>query len=273
MRRLLETSLVVLALCCSCSDVPSGIIGHEDMAQLMADVHTGESVVEMNRRQYPTDSTKKAFRDAIYARHGYDEAKVDSSIAWYGRNISHYMEVYDRTIEILEHRLIESGNRIAAEAAMSMSGDSVDVWSAPRYFSITDKSPSQTLTFNYGRDPNWERGDMYTWRAKFFNNPEDGSSWVVVAEYADGSIEYISQNVGGDGWKEINMLTDSLNDATRIYGYLSTPSRRGTALGIDSIEMVRKRVDKERYNRRYAVKKLRHVFEPTDISKDSIETK
>lgn len=273
MRRLLETSVAVIFLCCSCSDVPSGIIGHEEMAQLMADIHTGESVVEMNRRQYPTDSTKKAFRDAVYARHGVDEATVDSSIAWYGRNISHYMEVYDRTIEILEHRLIETGNRIAAEAAMSMSGDSVDVWSAPRYFSVTDRTPSQTLTFNFGRDPNWERGDTYTWRAKFLNNPEDGSSWGVVTEYADGTVEYVVQKAGGDGWKEITMLTDSMLDATRIYGYLETPARRGTTLSIDSIEMVRKRVDKERYNRRYTLKRLRRVLPEVDIKSDSIGTK
>ena len=261
--------IAVALLACACSKVPRGIIEPEDMAQLLADFHTGESVVELNRRDYASDSLKQAFKQSIYMRHGVTSEQVDSSFAWYGRNITYYMDVYDRTIEILEHRLIETGNRIAAEAALSVAGDSVDVWSGPRYVAITDRLPSKTMTFSFGRDENWERGDIYTWRAKFFNNME-GSRWSIVAEYADGTLEYITQPVAGDGWKEISLNSDSLLDATRFYGFLEGVNRGGTAMTIDSIEIVRKRVDRVRYHRRNAIRRFVKALPSVEIAADSI---
>lgn len=269
MRKCLEILLVALAAV-SCSKTPSGIIEPEEMAQLMADIHTGEAVVDMNRRDYPTDSARQAFKQSVYARHGFTSAQVDSSFVWYGRNISYYMEVYDRTIEILEHRLIETGNRIAAEAALSVAGDSVDVWSAPKFISVGDRVPSKAVTFRFGRDENWERGDMYTWRAKVFNNSDDASSWTMVAEYADGTVEFLDQNMTGDGWKEMTLITDSTLDLTRIYGAIEAVNRPGTSLRFDSIEMVRKRVNPERYTRRYSLRKLYKVFDPVEIKNDTV---
>ena len=112
MRKLLSIIAVAL-LAVACSKTPKGIIPPEEMAQLMADIHTAEAVIELNRGEYRSDSLKQAFKQSVYARHGVDAATVDSSYMWYGRNINSYLEVYDRTIEILEHRLIESGNRVA----------------------------------------------------------------------------------------------------------------------------------------------------------------
>ena len=272
MKKLLSISCAALVLASACSKVPSDVIQPEEMALLMADVHTAEAVVDMNRMSYPSDSARQAMKQSVYARHGVSSEQVDSSFAWYGRNITYYMDVYDRTIEILEHRLIETGNRVAVEAALSIAGDSVDVWPYPRYFALSDRMPSKTLTFNFSRDPNWERGDSYTWRAKMFNNQEK-SDWGIVVEYADGSVEFSSQEIsGGDGWKEFVFHTDSLRDATRVYGYLNAANRKGSSIHIDSIGIVRKRVDPERYNRRYSVRYLRDLLPKTDISADTTAT-
>ncbi|MCM1066050.1 MAG: DUF4296 domain-containing protein [Muribaculaceae bacterium] len=271
MKKLISIALGAIVACASCSKVPSGIIQPEEMAQLLADIHTGEAVVDMNRRDYRSDSARQAFKQSVYARHGVDAATVDSSFLWYGRNISYYMDVYDRTIEILEHRLIESGNKVAAEAALSIAGDSVDVWPFARYVSIGDFSPTASMTFNFARDENWQRGDMYVWRAKAFNNTEK-STWQIVAEYADGSIDFISQDFTGDGWKELPVYTDSLLDATRIYGVLTGANRPGTSVRFDSIAMVRKRLDPEQYSRRYSIRRLPHILPPVEIIADSTAT-
>ena len=144
----------IIATVIGCKKVPSDVIAPDDMAALMADIHTAEAVVEMNHASYNNDSLKLTMRQSVYMRHGVNSAQVDSSIAWYGRNIKYYMEVYDKTIEILEHRLIETGNRIAADNALSIAGDSVDVWPNARFISINDRLPSRMITFSFGRDPN-----------------------------------------------------------------------------------------------------------------------
>lgn len=245
------------------------------MARLMADVHTAEAVIEINRNNYSNDSLKQTLKQSVYAKHKVTAEQVDSSLAWYGRNITYYMDVYDRTIEILEHRMIESGNRIAAEAALSIAGDSVDVWSRARHIYINDRLPSKTLTFNFSSDPNWERGDIYIWRAKLFNNTEN-SRWVLVAEYADGTIDYLTQSLAGDGRKELYFQTDSLLEANRLYGFLEGENRHGTTLAIDSIEMIRKRVNHDQYrSKRLAVHKLSRILKTeknSEVSSDSIAT-
>lgn len=52
------------------------------------------------------------------------------------------------------------------------------------------------------------------------------------------------------------MYTDSTLEASRIYGFITASNQPGTSLRIDSIELVRKRVDPELYSRRYTIRRL-----------------
>ena len=269
MRSLQKIALISLAiLVCGCSKVPGGIIKPHDMAKLMADVHIGESVVEMDRATFRNDSMRQAMKQSIYERHGYTTEQVDTSFSWYGHHIEMYMEVYDEAIEILEKRLIESGNRVAALNALSIAGDSVDVWPNARFVTVNDRMPSRSMTFSFDRDPNWERGDNYTWRAKFFNIAEN-SWWLIGAEYADGTVETISSDITGDGWKEIKLQTDSLLDPTRIFGFLILGDHGGPEVKADSLEMVRKRRNPEAYRRPFSL--VNRKFYPA-VKLDSIPT-
>lgn len=264
-------SIVILLLLClvSCNRVPSGIIKPKAMAELMADVHTAEAVIDMNHNAFVYDSAKQVLKESVYAKHGVSAEQVDSSLAYYGRNMTKYMDVYDRAIAILERRLEENG-RVAAEAAMSMAGDSVDVWTGARFISFNDRMPSKLITYNYQRDHNWESGDVYVWRAKFNGSPEPESQWIMAAEYTDGTVEYITHNTGQDGWREMSIHTDTLRTLTRLYGVFEAVNRPGSSLIVDSIEMVRKRLDREQYNRRFSVRRLRNVFPEVEVKNDSI---
>lgn len=242
----------------SCSKVPSRYIQPEPMARLMADIHTAEAVIESNRYDYDTDSARQALKQSVYERHGVTSAQVDSSLAWYGYNIGEYMNVYDRTIELLEQRLAETGSRVAAEAAMSLSGDSVDVWTHPRMLHFTPLSGSHVVAFGYQADDNWQKGDYYTLRAKFFNN-HDGSRLTMAAEYADGKLESVYNAPSrGDGWHEIVLRTDSTKIPERIFGYFEIAQMPNSVTFLDSIELVRKRLDDSRYYERHRQHSIKH---------------
>ncbi|MEZ3520451.1 MAG: DUF4296 domain-containing protein [Muribaculaceae bacterium] len=237
-----------------CSKVPSSVVQPEEMALLMADIHTGEAVVEQNRQYYPDDSARQVFRQSIYMKHGITPEQFDSSLSWYGHHITEYMALYDRTIEILENRLSETGNRIAAENAISMAGDSVDVWPGARYITLADRMPSKIMTFSLPADPNWERGDSYTLRAKFFNH-QDNSVWGLAADYGDSiavrRTEYVAATFSGDGWREVAIYSDSTEMPVRVYGYVNISTRGATEVRLDSVELVRKRLNPRTYNQRY----------------------
>lgn len=248
--------LLVLLPAFSCSRRPGGVLSEEKMALLLADIYTAEAVIEYSRPSYHTDSSRIAVRQAVYERHGVDQLIVDSSFVWYGRNLDKYMDVCDRTIEILDHRSMETGNRLAA-AALSIAGDSVDIWPGARFLRLTDRSPSSVVTFSFPSDPNWERGDIFTWRAKLFNSEQE-AIWGIVTEYTDGMVEYYQSTFVGSGWHEIHFVTDSNRVATRIYGFMLPDRVPGTTTLLDSISMVRKRVNPDAYSKRYMYRKLPH---------------
>lgn len=263
-------SLILTFCVAACSKVPSGIIPPHKMAKLIADTHTAEAVIDNNRRIFNNDSMRRAMQQSVYMRYGYTTAEVDSSLAWYGRHIKLYMDVYDEAIEILEQRLIESGNRVAAANALSVAGDSVDVWPSARTLTFNDRMPSQYITFSFDRDHNWLRGDHYTWRAHFFNTPND-ARWLIGTQYADGTVETISESISGDGWKELKIQTDSTADPVRIFGYLYSLPKPGANMRLDSLELVRKRVNPDGYLRSYSVVK-RNFYEETTIENDADTT-
>lgn len=233
----------------ACSKIPGNVIQPDDMAALLADIHIAESVIEQNRIKYPTDSTKQLMKQSVLVRHGVTQEQLDSSFNWYGHNISYYMDVYDKTIALLERRISETGNRIAAEN-ISIAGDSVDVWSNATLIAINNLSPSKFLTFSLEKDENWEKGDSYTWRAKFTNNSEP-SLWGIAINYDDGSSEFLSSELTGDGWRELRFISDSTKTARKVYGYINAKPKMATTLWADSIMLIRNRLNRDTYGQHY----------------------
>ena len=239
----------------SCSKIPGYVIDTDDMAALLADIHIGESVVDLNKADYRTDSLKQVMLQSVLAKHGVSKHDLDTSFDWYGHNITYYMEVYDKTIEILERRLAETGNRIAAEN-ISIAGDSVDIWNGASFVAVNRLSPSQFITFSISNDENWEKGDSYTWRAKFTNN-SGNSIWALVADYTDGSKDLLTADLGGEGWQELRFITDSTKTASHIYGYISAATRGATTMWADSIMLIRNRLSAETYNQHYRLQGIK----------------
>lgn len=263
----LSPLIVLLLLVASCSKVPSYVIDKDEMASVLADIHVGESVVDLNKRDYRTDSLKMLMKQSILDRHGVTVEQFDTSMWWYSHNIASYIELYDKTIEILERRIADTGNRIAAEN-ISLEGDSVDVWSSARTISLGRRSPSRYITFSLEKDDNWEPGDYYTWRGKFINNP-GATSWVIAADYSDGTIEYINTVFSGEGWQELNFVADSTRTLDRLYGYLKANPKGETTQWVDSLMLIRNRLTPERYRKHYNQTRIRPVNPKKEESADT----
>lgn len=243
---LIVSLLLTVILSVACSRRPSGVLSKEDMAQLMADIYMGESVTEANGRTFATDSSRKAFLQSIYAAHGITREEADSSFSWYGYNLEKYMEVYDRAIEILEKRL-EKAEDLAgssaegiAEMSTNLQGDSVDVWPGLRWRRFSQTMPNDMITFSMNSDQNWENGDVYTLRSKTYDN-KGSVLFNITAEYNDGSFEYVSQKMHGEGWHDLTLALDSARRAQRVFGTISYTPAQGEVAFIDSISLIRAR--------------------------------
>lgn len=239
-----------------CRRTPDYVIPEDDMAELMADIHTAEGVVEMNYNHWGSDSSRQALKQAVLERHGYTTDDLDTSMMWYGAHPDRYMEVYDNTISILEERYNRSSAIAAADAAISVSGDSVDIWSQGRRFAISPRSVSNMLSFRIRTDANSKPGDSYTWRAKFFNGGSM-SRWGIVADYQDGTTEILMSSVMGEGWSSLTFFADSTRMLKDIYGYLEVHPGENAPVYLDSVQLVRNRLNRQTYMQRYRQRSYR----------------
>ena len=238
--RLAACALLALAII-ACNKVPDDVIQPEEMAALMADVRIAGAVVSVNASDYRGPAAKEALKQEVFRVHGVTEAQYDSSLVWYGHNIGVYQEVTDRCIEILEQRAREAGSA-AASAVMSVAGDSVDVWDAPRLFSFSNNSPTKYITFALDADRNWEPGDVYTWHIRFLLAPET-AHWQLVAEYDDGAVESQSGtlHISQQGRQEIMLFCDSTREARSISGWLEVTPAGNRPVVVDGVGLIRRR--------------------------------
>ncbi len=263
MRRLLHCLIVcMLFVALACNKVPSDIIQPEEMAYLMADIRTADGVVTLNRGDYIDFESKKALREAVLERHNVTQAQFDSSIVWYGRNIAEYQKISDRTMEILQKRLVEV-NKQVSQMAVSIAGDSADVWNAPAIYAFTKSSPSNYITFSYDSDTNWEKGDFYTWRVKFVVEP-NRAQWSMTILYDDGVIETLTNPMSTNATttQEMTVFTDSTRTATHISGWMKIDPLENKPAVLDSVGLIRFRKDNP--NRPNHRRVGRRIFPPKE---------
>lgn len=237
------TSIAALITVAACTSVPDGIIPPSEMSEVMADIHLGEAVVESEGSAFSTDSSKQALKQAILARHGVTSEQFDTSLYWYGQNIELFMEVNDKTVDILNSRLAEAqkvGTGSLTVTRFSQEGDSVNVWTGPSAVFFSETSPSEVINFYYTSDRNWEHGDAYTLRLKPIDT-RGAVTAVVAVEYSDGMGEYVWDELSGDGMNELVFYVDSARTAVNLYGSISYSASAGLTAAIDSISLTRTR--------------------------------
>ena len=243
----------VVTAVAACSSRPDGVLSKGDMADLLADLHQAEGVVDTERRAFTRDSMKMVLRESIYLKHGVTAEQVDSSMMWYGHHIEDYLEVYDEVISILDDRMARAkavavsggGNNAAAGTTgianvVILEGDSVDVWTASRFRRFYSEGGNDFITYRINRDDNWDRGDIYTLRFKLLN-PRSDASVVLMADYDDGTHQYAGRRLRNPGWNMLKLPLHAEKDAKNITVSIGYEPMRDEVTYIDSISLVRER--------------------------------
>lgn len=240
--RPLFLAAVILACCVwGCQSVPDEVIEPDKMVDLLADVYIGDAMIHNEYAGLSNDSNRLKLRQSVLNKYGVTSADLDTSMGWYGRHLELYTEIQDRVIERLENFQTEIAGVVSA-AGMSQSGDSVDVWPGMPYLRLAPSSDKKYVTFYLEADKNWENGDSYTWRGKAFNIP--GNSFMQVGVlYDDGAMDFANMSLSINNWQEVKIPTDSTRNAVKIFGSISISPHADAPVWIDSIMLVRKRVD------------------------------
>ena len=244
-------SLSLMQMLVACSSTPDYVLSEDDMAALLVDIHKGESYVDMHYNVYSdsrSDSLRKVLRQSILRKHNVSQDLFDTSLVWYGHHIDTYIEVYDEVIKRLddEDKQIVAESRKAGSGVPMAAGDSIDLWNSSPVRILSRIYRDSIMSFDIVPDDNFRPGDVFQWRFRMAN-PEFPIDAFVAIDYDDGIVTLTSLNDGNDNWKQFSLQSDTAKVIKRIYGFaLYKPSGK-EVLMVDSIQLVRTRINKNRY--------------------------
>lgn len=265
MKRLPLLLLVLGALIiAACDRTPPMVLGREPMARLLVDLElAGAYSLEQNVSGYGYDSSRLVLRSSVLAKHGVNEAVLDSSLRWYARHLPQYMAVLDRCDSIL----VDTMRRIDAinDAELARrAGDTAAIWPLAPSAVFADTRISEFLTFEVPVDSTWQRGDVVRLTLAM-HNARSPLFATLTADYLDRSqtTEAITTSLipGDRNHLELTLQLDSNMNARRIYGYLHMPTGPGERAFVDSIRLTRTRLLSEKYN---DLRYLQHRFTRND---------
>lgn len=232
------TGVAVMLVAAGCKRMPEGVLPPEEMAELMADTYMGEGVVDMKNNMFPDDSARMVLKQSIYAAHGVSREQVDTSFVWYGHHIEDYLKVLDRTEEILKER--QHSLAVTSSRQLSLSGDSVNIWSGAERVTVSRGYPRRFLTFAVTPDTTWHPGDNYTLRYKLVNGQRPVNAKVCV-DYEEGVTRVYEGRGRSQGMTTLRFSIDPDLTPSRMYGYIDVDPRSGEHFHLDSIALIRLR--------------------------------
>lgn len=227
----------------SCSDRPKEILSEKEMVGLMADLQIAESYANLQIHGGDSGKERLELARSVLAAHGVSQEQLDTTLAWYGRNLDEYNELYakvDKELNSRRKRLMKD----AAETETVMEGDMLWPYGKNGMISSLGNSDGWVLSIS-GSD--LAKGDRLKWSMHLIESSE--LSGVLGVEYTDGSGESVMSNIVNRNRIELMLQTDSGKNVKRVYGSVLAKKREMLPVFADSIMLQRLPYDSLEYSR------------------------
>ncbi len=267
-KKYLSLFLLPILLSTGCSNRPKGILSEDKMVQVMVDLQIAEAY-ERNgdANGYLHGQNRELLGRGVLMEHGVSVEEMDSTIAWYGRNMDEYSKLYKMIDAELNKRQLKYA-RAAGES--DNVGSLADLWPYSRHYVIDKNSLTNGLIVNI---PVTELapGDKLTW--KMIVEGASSRNMTLGVDYEDGSSEiYKVANKGYDKWVEVNLQTDSTHTVDKIFAIADFDIPTSRVL-IDSIQLYHTPLNHEEYRRAGYQRSIRpagrKIVLPPDTSTNS----
>ncbi len=226
--------MFVLSAC----EVPYGILGKDEMATILADIHLTEATVGQ-KYAYSAHETKCAYFESVFEKHGITREEFNASLDWYARHPKAFVSVYDDALEQLKNKRIAVEDYVyhpEANPALRHAIDSIDIWMRPMRVLATHEQ-HDSLYFEISDTTFFAADDNYMWEfrqradsnfvadayLKFFVDFGNGLLDSVVYKLADSVATYQYR---------VHYDVHETTPVRRIFGYFYT-------VAIDSFPDVR----------------------------------
>lgn len=267
LHRISRTCFALLLMASSCSDRPKGILSEDQTVEVMADMRIAEAYDRFGDaygKQYVAD--RELIGRGVLMQHGISTEKMDSTLAWYGRN----MDEYARLSKKVDQRLESIQAQYARAAGMQeKDASSADLWSYSHHFMIDRRSLADGIVASI-QMPDIAPGDKLTWKMRVKGATHQNMTFGV--DYEDGSSEIVRSSGNTlDKWIESDLQTDTILKVNRIFASVTFDS--GGMVFVDSLQLLHQPFSIEEFQRKGFQRRVgaaaRKIVLPPDSTENS----
>lgn len=225
--RLLVSPFLLMVIFMSCGDRPSYVLSDDKMVDLMVDMQLAEAYSSLGASG--RSAGKVELGKQVLKAHGVDEATLDSTLAWYGRNLDEYSELFEK----VDKELLKRKKRYTQDKG-SKPVENENLWPYAQHLVLSDFSGSPALSFSFPAQ-DIKKGDVLELSFALSNPVAFNTTFGV--EYSDGHGEGLVSNFNNKNTVRISLFTDTLRKVSRVYGSLQVKDNKYLPLYIDSLKL------------------------------------
>ncbi|MCH5228484.1 MAG: DUF4296 domain-containing protein [Muribaculaceae bacterium] len=223
----LSLILFSLFLLLSCSDRPRNVLPEKKMVNLLVDMELAEAYA--TTQLSPSSKEKVELGKKVLELHGVSEETLDTTLAWYGRNMDEYSELFDKVDKEIQKR-----RELYTEDLHQPVKGMINIWPYPSHLILSDLSGYDNISFSIP-SPDIKKGDIL--KLSFFMPNAAGLKSTFGVEYSDGNGEATVLNLSGKKNLEMELQSDSGKTVSRIFGTIHIKEKQALPLFIDSISI------------------------------------
>ncbi|MCL2649942.1 MAG: DUF4296 domain-containing protein [Candidatus Azobacteroides sp.] len=120
------------------------------MEDVLFDIHIADAEISDNYTDFRSDEKKQELYASVFKKHHITREQFDASLVWYGKNLSKYLEIYDRLgkrYATLSDSIVARIDRQKIQSAKTDSNQ-VYIWEGPKAFMLTSLPGKNMFSFD-----------------------------------------------------------------------------------------------------------------------------
>lgn len=236
--------IVGMMMLCCCNSRPRGVLSDDKMVSLMADMELAEAY---NNYHTATPQERIDLGKSVLKAHGVTEESLDTTLAWYGRNLDDYARLFDKVDKEISNR--RKKYTINPE---HKNKEEDNLWPYSRHLVLSSLSGYDALSFSFPR-PDVEKGGVIN--LSFFLPNVTSLKGTFGVEYTDRHGEAVVASFTNQKKVEMALQTDSAREVARIFGIMQLKDQKSMPVYLDSIKIQTEEIDTLNYRSKRRLQK------------------
>ena len=240
------TLLVGAVLMVGCGkEIPKEIIQPDRMENILYDYHLSISMA--NNLSYSENYQKEAYKNYVFDKHHVSEAEFDSSMVWYTRHTEELAAIYKRLGERFRSEKKHVQTLLALrenKPAISLPGDTVDVWYDRKLYWLTNTPLSNRIAFEVPVDSNFKAKDAFVWSVDYTFLAEGSQKAIMGFNilFENDSVVGNVKDITHSGVQALYIKPDSAFAVRSVNGfiyYMGDASENAQGLILSNLSLTR----------------------------------